>query len=201
MRERGIDQGPTLATYLPYANPLWPPDLVIHTAGSATAVVPALRSILGELDPSIPLSDIVTLEEMVGRSVGGQRFIMILVSVFAGLALLLALAGVYGVQSYAVAQQTAEIGVRKAMGAQKNQILKRVILQAMRPAILGVGAGLVGAWALSHFLESLLFQVQATDVITYAGVAGLLVLAALISAWLPALRATKVDPVIAFRAE
>lgn len=201
MRERGIDQGPTLATYFPYANPNWPPDLVIHTAGTPTAMVPALRSILGELDPNIPLSNIATMEEMVGRSVGGQRFIMILVSVFAGLALLLALAGVYGVQSYAVAQQTAEIGVRKAMGAQKNQILKRVILQAMRPAILGVVAGLVGAWALSRFLESLLFQVRTTDIVTYAGVAGVLVLAALISAWIPAVRATKVDPVIAFRGE
>ncbi len=201
MTERGIDQGPTLAVYFPYANPGWPPDLIIHTAGPPTALVPALRSILAELDPNVPVSDIATMEEMVGRSVGGQRFMMVLVSVFAGLALVLALAGVYGVQSYSVAQQTSEIGVRKAMGAQKGQILKRVVLQAMRPAVAGVVLGLVGAWALSRFLEALLFEVRATDLVTYAGVAGILALAALVSAWLPALRATKVDPVIAFRAE
>jgi len=201
MRERGIQAGPTLAVYLPYVAPGWPPDLVVHTAGPSAAVVPEIRAILKELDPNVPLSDIATMEQMVGRSVAGQRFIMVLVAVFAGLALLLALAGVYGVQSYSVAQQTAEIGVRKAMGAQKNQILKGVIRQAMRPALLGVVGGLVGAWALSRFLESLLFQVQATDAVTYAGVAVILVLAALFSAWVPAVRATRVDPVVAFRAE
>ena len=201
MLERGIDAGPTLAVYLPYFAPGWPPDLVVHTAGAPTAVVPALRSILAEMDPNIPLSDITTMEDMVGRSVGSQRFIMVLVSLFASLALLLALAGVYGVQSYSVAQQTSEIGVRVAMGASKSQILKRVVLQAMRPAVLGVGIGVVGAFALSRFMTSLLFQVETTDPATYVGTAGILVVAALVSAWLPAMRATKVDPVIAFRTE
>jgi predicted permease len=201
MLERGIDQGPTLAVYLPYFGPGWPPELVVHTAGNPTAVLPGIRSILEEMDPNIPLSDIATMEEMVGRSVGGARFMTVLVSLFAGLALLLALAGVYGVQSYAVAQQTSEIGVRVAIGASKTQILKKVVLQAMRPAMLGVVAGLVGAFALSRFMATLLFQVEASDPGTYAGVAGILVLAALLSAFLPALRATKVDPVIAFRAE
>ena len=175
--------------------------LVVHTAGTPTAVVPDIRSILAELDPNIPLSDVATLDEMVGRSVGGARFITVLVSLFAGLALLLALAGVYGVQSYSVAQQTSEIGVRVAIGASKPQIMKKVLFQAMRPAVLGVLVGLGGAFALSRFMSSLLFQVGTTDPITYAGVAGLLVAAALLSAWLPARRATKVDPVIAFRTE
>lgn len=201
MRERGIDADPTLAVYLPYFAPGWPPELVVHTAGPPTAAVPAIRSILAEMDPNIPLSDVATLDEMVGRSVGGARFITLLVSLFAVLALLLALAGVYGVQSYSVAQQTSEIGVRVAIGASKAQILKKVIFQAMRPAVLGVVVGLVGAFALSRFLTTLLFQVEATDPLTYAGVAGVLVLAALVSAWLPARRASKVDPVIAFRTE
>ena len=125
----------------------------------------------------------------------------VLVSLFAGVALLLALAGVYGVQSYSVAQQTSEIGVRVAIGASKPQILRKVILQAMRPAAVGVVVGLGGAFALSRFMATLLFQVEASDPLTYAGVAGTLLLAALLSAWVPALRATKVDPVIAFRAE
>jgi ABC-type antimicrobial peptide transport system permease subunit len=126
---------------------------------------------------------------------------MVLVSIFASLALLLALAGVYGVQSYSVAQQTPEIGVRVAIGASKPQVLKRVILQAMRPALFGVVLGLAGAFGLSRLMASLLFEVQASDPATYAGVATILVATALLSAWLPARKATKVDPVIAFRAE
>ncbi len=201
MLERGIDQGPTFAVYLPYFGPGWPPELVVHTAGDATALIPSLRNILSEMDPNIPLSDIATMEDMVGRSVGSARFITVLVSVFAALALILALAGVYGVQSYSVAQQTSEIGVRVAIGAGKGQILKRVVLQAMRPAALGVVVGLGGAFALSRFMTTLLFGVEASDPVTYASVAGLLVVAALASAWLPAMRATRVDPVIAFRTE
>lgn len=201
MRERGIDAGPTLAVYLPYFPPGWPPDLVVHTTGEPGAVVPALRAILLEMDPNVPLSDIATLEEMVGQSVGSQRFLMVLVGIFASLALLLALAGVYGVQSYSVAQQTAEIGIRVAIGASRPQILRRVILQAMRPAFLGVAVGLAGAFALSSFMASLLFQVEASDPGTYAGVAILLLFTALVSSWLPARRASRVDPVIAFRTE
>jgi ABC-type antimicrobial peptide transport system permease subunit len=201
MLERGIDAGPTFAVYLPYFGAGWPPELVVHTAGTPTSVVPAIRSILAELDPNIPLSDIATMEDMVGRSVGGARFIMILVSLFAGLALVLALAGVYGVQSYSVAQQTSEIGVRVAMGASNGQILKKVVLQALRPTAVGLAAGLMGAYALSRFMASLLYEVGTSDPATYASVAGILAAAALCSAWLPALKATRVDPVIAFRAE
>jgi len=164
-------------------------------------VVPTLRSILSEMDPNVPLSDIATLDEMVGQSVGSQRFLMVLVGIFASLALLLALAGVYGVQSYSVAQQTSEIGVRVALGASRPQILKRVIFQAMRPAFGGVALGLCGAFALSRLMASLLFQVETNDPGTYAGVGALLLVTALLSSWLPARRATKVDPVIAFRAE
>jgi predicted permease len=201
MLERGIDAGPTFAVYLPYFGGGWPPELVVHTSGESTAIVPTLRSILAELDPNIPLSDIATMEDMVGRSVGSARFLTVLVSVFAALALLLALAGVYGVQSYAVAQQTQEIGVRVAIGASKPQILGRVVFQAMRPALVGIVVGLGGALALSRLMATLLFQVEASDPVTYAGVAGLLMVAAVLSAWLPALRATRIDPVIAFRAE
>jgi len=201
MRERGIDQGPTLAVYLPYFAPGWPPDVVIHTAGEPTAVLPALREILASLDPNIPLSDVTTMEDMVGQSMGSQRFLMVLVSLFAGLALLLALAGVYGVQSYRVAQQTSEIGVRVAIGATGRQILRKVLLQAMGPAGLGLVAGLAGAFALSRFMAGLLFQVEAGDPVTYAGVAGILAVASVFSAWLPARRAARVDPVIAFRTE
>jgi predicted permease len=201
MLERGIDAGPTLAVYFPYLAPGWPPDLLVHTAGDPAAVIPGIRSIITEMDPNIPLSDIATMDEMVGQSVGGARFLTVLVSLFAGLALLLALAGVYGVQSYSVAQQTSEIGVRVAIGASKPQILRKVVVQAMRPALVGVIMGLAGAFALSRFMAGLLFQVETADPGTYALVAALLLFSALLSAWLPALRATRVDPVIAFRTE
>ncbi len=201
MRERGIDAGPTLAVYLPFLSAGWAPELVVHATAEPSALVPAIRGILTELDSSVPLSDIATLEEMVGRSMGSQRFVMLLVGTFAVLALLLALAGVYGVQSYSVARQTSEIGVRVAMGASKAQILRKVVLQAMRPTILGVGLGLGGAFVLSRFMESLLFEVGTTDPLTYGGVALLLILAALFSAWIPARRAARVDPVMAFRTE
>lgn len=202
MRERGVEAGPTLAVYLPYVSGgTWPPDIVIHTSGAPTAVVPAVRSILADLDPNVPVSDIATLEEMVGQSVGGNRFLMLLVSLFASLALVLALAGVYGVQSYTTARQTSEIGVRVALGARKGQILRKVILQAMRPALLGVALGLAGAWMVSRSMASLLFEVRPTDPVTYAGVAGLLCAATLLAAWVPARKAARTDPVAAFRSE
>jgi len=202
MRERGIEAGPTLAVYLPYVpSAAWPPDIVIHTTREPTAIVPEVRSILAALDPDVPLSDIATLEDMVGRSVGGQRFITLLASVFAALALVLALAGVYGVQAYTTARQTSEIGVRVALGARRGQILRRVILQAMRPALVGVAIGLGGAWAASRSMASLLFEVRPTDPVTYVGVAGALCVATLLAAWIPARRAARADPVAAFRTE
>ena len=201
MRERGIDAGPTFAVYFPYVDAGWPPDLVVHTAGDPTTVLPGIRSILREMDPNLPLSDVATMDEMVGQSVGGDRFMTVLVSIFACLALLLALAGVYGVQSYSVAQQTPEIGIRVAMGASRSRILWKVVLQAMRPTVMGIAAGSLGAILLSRFMASLLFQVEATDPATYVGVTAVLLVAALMSALVPAFRASRVDPVIAFRAE
>jgi ABC-type antimicrobial peptide transport system permease subunit len=117
------------------------------------------------------------------------------------MALLLALAGVYGVQAYSVSQQTSEIGIRVAMGAEGSRIVRRIMFQAMRPALIGITLGLVGAVSLSNLMEGMLFGVEATDFVTYAGVASLLGATALVSCWIPALRALKVDPVVAFRAD
>jgi predicted permease len=201
MRERGLDVDPTLAVYIPYYGIPWPPSFVVHTAGDPTAVVPALRAALAEVDPSLPLSRISTLEDLLGRSLAGRRFILALVGVFAALALLLAMAGVYGVQAYAVAVQTPEIGVRVALGASHAEVMGRIVRRAMRPAVLGIGVGLAGAFGLSRLMESLLFGVTASDPLSYGGAAGVLAATALLSCWLPARRALKVDPVIAVRAE
>jgi len=141
------------------------------------------------------------LDEVVGASVADHRFVMFLVGLFAALSLILAMAGVYGVQAYSVAQQTSEIGVRVAMGAGKDRIIRRIVFQAMGPAILGIAVGLGGAFALSRFMTSLLFQVETGDPMTYLGVSGLLLATVLFSCWVPARRAAKIDPVIAFRSE
>jgi hypothetical protein len=201
IRERGLDSDPTYAVYFSYYGADWSPTFVVHTTGEPTAVVPALREILAGIDGNLPFTNITTMEDMVGNSLGERRFLLTLVGIFAGMALLLALAGVYGVQSYSVSRQTSEIGIRVAMGAEGSQIVRRIALQAMGPAVMGIGAGLMGAFALSNLMQSLLFQVAATDLITYTGVAALLVGTALVSCWVPARRALKVDPVIAFRGD
>jgi putative ABC transport system permease protein len=201
MRERGLDSDPTLAVYLPYSGADWPPTFVFHTAGEPTVIVPAVREVLGRLDPNLPLSGIQTMEEIVGSSLASRRFIMSLVGLFATVSLLLAMAGVYGVQAYTVTRQTSEIGIRVAMGAALPRIVRGIVFEAMKPAVLGIGLGLGGAFFISRLMASLLFQVEASDPYTYLGVGVLLMVTALLSSWLPARRASKVDPVIAFRTE
>ncbi len=202
IRERGLAQDPTMAVYIPYFGlGGFSPEFVIHTSGDPTSVTPALRSLVAELDPNLPLSNVETLDEIVGASVADRRFVMLLVGLFAVLSLLLAMAGVYGVQAYSVAQQTSEIGVRVAMGAAQSRIIRKIVYQAMGPAALGIAIGLGSAFGLTRLMESLLFQVGATDPTTYMGVSGLLLGTVLLSCWIPARRAAKVDPVVAFRVE
>jgi predicted permease len=202
MRERGLDVDPTLAVYLPYYGSSFSPiNFVFHTGSDPTSIVPAVRSILAELDPSLPLSNIRTVDEVVGDSIAARRFNVLLLAIFAGVALLLALAGIYGVQSYSVARRTSEIGIRVAIGASPDRVLKQIVSQGMRPAIVGIVLGLAGALALSRVMASLLFGIAPQDPITYVVVAFLLAAAALISCYLPALRALRVDPVTALRQE
>jgi len=164
-------------------------------------VVPALRAVLKEIDPALPLSNIRTLDELVQASLASRRFIASLVALFSAIALLLAMAGVYGVQAYSVSGQTSEIGVRVALGASHAEVLLRIVLRAMRPAALGIVLGLAGAHALSRLMTSLLYQVEPSDPLSYLAAAGVLAVTALASCWLPARRALGVDPVVAVRAE
>ncbi len=201
MRERGLEDDPTLAVYIPYGGASWHPSFVVHTAGDPLALVSTLRPMLAELDPNLPIANIRSFEDMVSSSVADRRFNMMLLLVFAGLALVLALAGIYGVQSYVVTRRTSEIGIRVALGATGGTVIRQIVSQGMIPTVVGICVGALGAFGLSRFLESLLFGVAPTDVATYVGVGALLALTGLVSCYVPARRAMKVDPVIALREE
>ncbi len=202
MRERGLENDPTRAVYFTYQGAAWSPmHIVVHAAGAPETLLPDLRAILADLDPDLPISDIVTMEDLVGTSVAARRFNMLLLTVFSAVALLLALAGIFGVQAYSVTRQTAEIGVRVALGASSGQVLRHVIGGGMRPAVVGIGAGILGALGLSRLMSSLLFGITPSDPMTYLVVAVLLTLAAYLSCWLPARRALRIDPVTALRRE
>jgi putative ABC transport system permease protein len=201
-RERGLDSDPTLTVYLPsYGYGPGPMQFAIHTAGNPTALTSTLRSILKELDPNLPLSNVQTMDEVVSQSVAPRRFNMFLITIFASVALLLALVGVYGVLAYSVGRRTAEIGLRVALGATPGKILGLIVGQGMRPIFIGIGVGLAGALALSRFVSSLLFGVKPVDPVTYGAVTLLVIAAALLSCYVPALRALRVDPVSALRQE
>src|SRR5215831_4586057 len=201
-RERGLDADPTLTVYLPFygAGP-GPAQFVVHTSGAPTSLAPMLRSILREIDPNLPMADVQTLDEVVSRSVAPRRFNMVLLTIFAAVALLLAMIGVYGVLAYAVARRTAEIGLRVALGASPRDVLRLVVGQGMRPIALGIVVGLAGALALSRGVSSLLFGIKPMDPVTYLVVALLVGVTAVIACYLPARRAVSVDPVTALRQE
>jgi predicted permease len=202
MRERGLDSEPTLAVYLPYYGAGWTRmDIAVHTDGDPTAIVGSLRPMLADIDPNIPISGIETFDEMVSDSVATRRFNAMLLLAVAGLALALALAGIYGVQSYSVARRTSEIGICVALGAQGGSVVGQIVRQGMLPVLIGIAIGVGGALGLTRLMTSLLFGVQATDPITYVAVAGLLGLTALVSSYLPARRALRIDPVTALREE
>jgi len=202
MRERGLGADPTLVVYMPYYGAGWNPvNFVVHTTGTPTDVVPQLRAILADIDPNLPIANVQTLDEMVQGSVSVSRFNSLLLGVFATVALLLALAGVYGVLAYTVRQRTSEIGVRLALGAGDGEILRLVVRQGMGPVLVGIGIGLAGSIGLSRFLASLLFGIAPTDPTTYIAVPLLLAAAAMIACCVPALRAVRIDPLVALRDE
>jgi putative ABC transport system permease protein len=154
-----------------------------------------------QFDPNLPVTHVLTLEELASESVSPRRFSTFLLSVFAGLALLLAAIGVYGVMSYVVSLRTNEIGIRIALGAKPGDIWRLVIHWGARLALAGVGLGLIGAYALTKLISSLLYAVKPTDPLTFTGVAALVVGVALLACYLPARRAMRVDPIVAVRYE
>ncbi len=174
---------------------------VIHTAGDPVGVARAVRREITNLDPDIPAFEIRTMTGVLDESAARREFTVFLLSLFAALAVALAAVGLYGVLSYAVAQRTAEIGIRMALGAQHAQVRRLVLLEGMRPAVAGVILGIIGAAWATRFLKTLLFGVTTNDGATFVTVPALLLLIALLSCVIPAWRATRVEPATALRSE
>jgi putative ABC transport system permease protein len=175
--------------------------LTIKTARDPLTVAPAVRAAILELDPRLPIVGLQPMVDVVTRSAARQRFVMTLMGIFAGVALILGAVGIYGVVSYGVAQRTNEIGVRIALGAGRRQVARMVVGQGMRLSLIGVFIGVGGAVAATRIMESLLFNVSSTDPVTFVAVSVLLTVVALFASYVPARRATQVDPMTAIRSE
>jgi putative ABC transport system permease protein len=175
--------------------------LAIRTNSEPSNLIETVRNEVRALDKDLPLAEVKTLETVASAAVAGRRFTLWLVGLFALTALLLAAIGIYSVLSYLVAQRTHEIGVRMALGAQFGEVLKLILRQGMTLVLLGVAVGAAAALALTRLMRGLLFEVGATDPLTFVTVAALLSLAAFLACYIPARRATQVDPLVALRYE
>jgi len=176
-------------------------DIVIRAAADPLSMVSAVRHEILDIDPDQPIAEIRTMEQRIAESLSSRRFNMMLLGLFAALALVLAGVGIYGVVAYAVTQRTHEIGVRVALGAQRRDVLALLVGEGMTLALLGVGIGLAGALALTRLMSGLLFSVSPTDPATFATITVILALVALAASYVPARRAARVNPVTALRAE
>ena len=175
--------------------------LMLRTERDPSSVARGVQDAIHARDADLAIADVQPLDRYVTKSIASPRFQSFLLGSFAGLALLLAAIGIYGVMAYSVAQRTHEIGVRMALGAERNQVMRMVVRQALALALIGAAAGLAGALVLTRFLKTLLFDVSTTDLATFAVVPFVLCIVAMAASWIPALRATRVDPMIALRYE
>jgi putative ABC transport system permease protein len=200
---RGPDSRKSLATvYVPLAQiTFWNQAMVVRTARDPASSASAMAAAVHQQDPDQPLSDVRTMDDILADSLSQQRFSMLLLASFAGLALVLAAVGIYSVLAYAVRQRQREIGIRLALGAQLNDVLRMVVAEGMRPALIGVALGLAGAFVLKRTISSLIFGVSESDPLTFLCVSVLLAMVALVASIIPAYRATKVDPMRALREE
>jgi putative ABC transport system permease protein len=201
VRQMELAAEPKLQMYLPHeqVNAFPPNALVIRTNVEPLSLAATVRKTVWEIDKDQPVSNVQTMEEIVSESVTRQRFSMLLLGVFATLALVLAAVGIYGVMSYSVTQRTREIGIRMALGAQRSDVLKLAVGQGLRLVSIGVVIGLTAAFVLTRVMSSLLFGVTPTDPPTFVTISLVLISVALLASYIPALRATKIDPMVALR--
>jgi putative ABC transport system permease protein len=202
VHQMGLDTSPEPTVYWPH------PELVmsgmtvlVRTANDPLALVSTVREELQKLDPELPMAGVATMDQLLADSLSRSRFTMLLLGIFSAVALILASVGIYGLIAYSVTQRTQELGIRIALGAQRRDVLRLVLAQGTRLTLLGVALGVLAALALSRLLASMLFGISVTDPLTFAGVAGLLAAVALLACFIPARRATRVDPIVALRYE
>ncbi|MDX6613048.1 MAG: hypothetical protein QOD75_2234 [Blastocatellia bacterium] len=200
IRHRAMESDPLPAMYLPTIQTPWM-NLVIRTNGDPGSLAPAVRREVQTIDPDQPVAAVRTMDQWMDVSVADSRYRTLLLGLLALVALLLAATGIYGVMAYSVTQRTHEIGVRMALGAKRFDVLRLVVRQGMILVVLGVALGVAGAFVLTRVLATLLFGVTAKDPLTFVAVAALLTLVALVACYIPARRATKVDPLVALRYE
>ncbi|HWZ32201.1 MAG TPA: ABC transporter permease [Bryobacteraceae bacterium] len=198
VKQSGLDAEPTMDIYYPGLDPQF---FVVHSAGDAGSLGQALRGIIHDVAPDLPVNDVQTMDQVLAESAASRRWTMTFLAAFAGLALLLALVGIYALMAWSVAQRTREIGIRVALGARSGQVLRMVVGYGMRLSAAGLAIGLAGAFAARRFLASLVFDVSTADPWIYAGVATLMLGVALLACYLPARRASRVDPLVALRWE
>jgi len=203
VKQDGLDVTEPAATlYLPMAQtPRAFMTIVLRVAAQSGDLALAIANPVHEIDREQPVNDVVTMDTVMADSIAHQRFNMLLLGTFAGLALLLAAIGLYSVLAYSVRRRVREIGVRMALGAQRMDVIRMILGQGVRLALIGVAIGVVAAFALTRLMASQLFQVSATDPLTFVGVAVVLVLVAIAACYIPARRASKVDPMVALRYE
>jgi len=204
-KNAGMDKpaGPELYFQMRQVNQFLGPNVnfVVRGSNDSVALESSIRNVVRELDPTLPVYNLWSMNEVVSKSMVQPRFLALLLATFSGIALFLAAIGIYGVMAYSVAQRTQEIGVRMALGARPLHVLRLVFGQSMGMLLIGTVIGLAGAFALTRFMRTLLFEITATDPLTYVSVIGLLTVVALLACYIPARRAAKVDPLIALRYE
>jgi predicted permease len=202
MKSDGFDAPTAPHIYLPaFQGPPYASVLFLRTNANPAALGEQIRAAVQSIDSNLPLFGVRTMDEVISRSMAERRFALEILAIFAGVALLLAAIGIYGVMSYTFSRRIHEIGIRVALGAQRIDILRMALGEGMRLVVLGLVAGLIGAAALTRFLRSLLFNVTSTDPLVFASIAALLAAVALLACYIPARRATRVDPLVALREE
>jgi putative ABC transport system permease protein len=203
VRQNDFIAEPKMQMYFTYRQlrSLMPNALIVRTAVDPLSLASSVRNAIWAVDKDQSVANIDSMEHIVAGAVARQRFSMLLLAIFAGIALILAAVGIYGVMSYSVAQQTREIGIRMALGAQRSDVLKMTVKQGLRLVGFGLIIGLAAAFILTRVMASLLFGISATDPLTFISISLILLAVAILASYLPALRATRVDPMIALRAQ
>jgi putative ABC transport system permease protein len=203
MRYAKLDAQPAPETYVPYRQALGFRfvDIMVRAAGDPSALAGTTRKLIADLDRTRPVYDVQTVEQALASSIAPRRFNLLLLGIFAAVALVLAVVGIYGVMGYVVTQRTHEIGVRMALGACRGEVVCMVVQQGMAIAAAGIAVGAAAALGLTRIMGSLLYEISPTDGPTFGVICGVLASAAFLACCLPALRASKVDPVVALRYE